>query len=195
MEFTIKNARMLDGAIVDVEIANGLIKNIGSGLNNGEILDAEKNLLIPGLVDLHTHLREPGREDSETVATGGSYSFHSSVVDSGKHLHICYLDGGKLKYATNLSGSWVSSQLTIADAFGLSLAIDSTDHLHVSFYDKTQGVLNYATNNSGAWTIVPVDSSGNVGWYNAIAVDSNKKIHIGYFDMTNGKVKYATNGP
>ena len=72
MEFTIKNARMLDGAIVDVEISNGLIKNIGSGLNNGEILDAEKNLLIPGLVDLHTHLREPGREDSETVATGSA---------------------------------------------------------------------------------------------------------------------------
>ena len=72
MEFTIKNARMLDGAIVDVEIANGLIKNIGSGLNSGEILDAEKNLLIPGLVDLHTHLREPGREDSETVATGSA---------------------------------------------------------------------------------------------------------------------------
>jgi len=72
MEFTIKNARMLDGAIVDVEIANGLIKNIGSGLDIGEILDAEKNLLIPGLVDLHTHLREPGREDSETVATGSA---------------------------------------------------------------------------------------------------------------------------
>jgi dihydroorotase len=72
MEYTIKNARMLDGAIVDVEIANGVIKNIGSGLNSGEILDANKNLLIPGLVDLHTHLREPGREDSETVATGSS---------------------------------------------------------------------------------------------------------------------------
>jgi len=63
---------MLDGAIVDVEIANGVIKNIGSGLNSGEILDANKNLLIPGLVDLHTHLREPGREDSETVATGSA---------------------------------------------------------------------------------------------------------------------------
>ena len=72
MEYTIKNARMLDGAIVDVEIANGVIKNIGSGLNSGEILDASKNLLIPGLVDLHTHLREPGREDSETVATGSA---------------------------------------------------------------------------------------------------------------------------
>ena len=55
MEYTIKNARILDGAIVDVEIANGVIKNIGSGLNSGEILDANKNLLIPGLVDLHTH--------------------------------------------------------------------------------------------------------------------------------------------
>ena len=72
MEYTIKNARMLDGAIVDVEIANGVIKNIGSGLNSGEILDANENLLIPGLVDLHTHLREPGREDSETVATGSA---------------------------------------------------------------------------------------------------------------------------
>ncbi|MGI9132209.1 MAG: dihydroorotase [Candidatus Nanopelagicaceae bacterium] len=72
MEYTIENARMLDGAIVDVEIANGVIKNIGSGLNSGEILDANKNLLIPGLVDLHTHLREPGREDSETVATGSA---------------------------------------------------------------------------------------------------------------------------
>ena len=72
MEYIIKNARMLDGAIVDVEIANGVIKSIGNGLNSGEILDANKNLLIPGLVDLHTHLREPGREDSETVATGSA---------------------------------------------------------------------------------------------------------------------------
>lgn len=72
MEYTIKNARMLDDSIVDVEIANGVIKSIGNGINSGEILDASKNLLIPGLVDLHTHLREPGREDSETVATGSA---------------------------------------------------------------------------------------------------------------------------
>jgi dihydroorotase len=43
---------------------------MGNGINRGKKIDAEKNLLIPGLVDLHTHLREPGREDSETVATG-----------------------------------------------------------------------------------------------------------------------------
>lgn len=72
MKYTIKNARMLDDAIVDIEIANGVIANIGKDLNTGEIVDAQKALVIPGLVDLHTHLREPGREDSETVATGSA---------------------------------------------------------------------------------------------------------------------------
>jgi dihydroorotase len=70
MEFTIANARLLDGSIVDVVVANGVIAEIGNGLNKGKKVDAGKSLLIPGLVDLHTHLREPGREDSETVATG-----------------------------------------------------------------------------------------------------------------------------
>jgi len=70
MEFTIANARLLDGSIVDVVVANGVIAEIGNGLNKGRKVDAGKSLLIPGLVDLHTHLREPGREDSETVATG-----------------------------------------------------------------------------------------------------------------------------
>ena len=70
MQYTIKNARLLNDSVVDVVINNGKISEIGSSLNVGEIVEAEKNLLIPGLVDLHTHLREPGREDSETVATG-----------------------------------------------------------------------------------------------------------------------------
>jgi dihydroorotase len=70
MEFTIANARLIDDQIVDVVVSDGVITEIGNGLNKGKKIDAEKNLLVPGLVDLHTHLREPGREDSETVATG-----------------------------------------------------------------------------------------------------------------------------
>ena len=70
MQYTIKSARLLDGSVVDVVIKDGTITEIGNSLNVGEIVNADKNLLIPGLVDLHTHLREPGREDSETVATG-----------------------------------------------------------------------------------------------------------------------------
>ena len=70
MEFTIAHARLIDDQVVDVVVSNGVISEIGSGLNKGKRIEVAKNLLIPGLVDLHTHLREPGREDSETVATG-----------------------------------------------------------------------------------------------------------------------------
>jgi len=70
VQYTIKNARLLDDSVVDLVIKDGTITEIGSSLNIGEVINADKNLLIPGLVDLHTHLREPGREDSETVATG-----------------------------------------------------------------------------------------------------------------------------
>ena len=72
MEITIQSARLLDGAVVDVVLKNGLISEIGNNLKIGTIVEAQKHLLIPGLVDLHTHLREPGREDSETVATASS---------------------------------------------------------------------------------------------------------------------------
>ena len=79
---------MLDGKIVDVVINGGVISEIGTGLKVGEFIDAKKNLLIPGLVDLHTHLREPGREDSETVATGsaaaakGGYTAISAMANT-----------------------------------------------------------------------------------------------------------------
>lgn len=79
---------MLDGQIVDVVINGEVISEIGNGLKVGEVIDVKKNLLIPGLVDLHTHLREPGREDSETVATGsaaavkGGYTAISAMANT-----------------------------------------------------------------------------------------------------------------
>ena len=88
MDLTIKNARLLDGSVVDVGIKNGLIAEIGNGLQVGQIVEAQKNLLIPGLVDLHTHLREPGREDSETVASAsaaaakGGYTAISAMANT-----------------------------------------------------------------------------------------------------------------
>lgn len=68
----IRGARLLGGEPVDVRIENGSIAEVGSGLTAGstETLDADGLVLLPGLVDLHTHLREPGREDAETVASG-----------------------------------------------------------------------------------------------------------------------------
>ena len=86
----IDNAKLIDDSIVDIEIENGLIKSLkksnGKSANGG--IDAAGKLLIPGLVDLHTHLREPGREDSETVKTGsesavaGGYTAISAMANT-----------------------------------------------------------------------------------------------------------------
>lgn len=86
----IDNVKLIDDSIVDIEIENGLIKSLkksnGKSANGG--IDAAGKLIIPGLVDLHTHLREPGREDSETVKTGseaavaGGYTAISAMANT-----------------------------------------------------------------------------------------------------------------
>ena len=61
---------------VDIAVKDGLILEIGQNLgeqfaNDGfEIVSGKETIALQGLVDLHTHLREPGKEDSETVETG-----------------------------------------------------------------------------------------------------------------------------
>ena len=68
----IVGAKLTDGRVIDLDIDNQVIVKIENSTNNlskGAVNGGSK-LLIPGLVDMHTHLREPGREDSETVLTG-----------------------------------------------------------------------------------------------------------------------------
>jgi dihydroorotase len=68
----IKGARPYGGDAVDILVENGTIAAIGESLSvtGAEVIDAGGLVALPGLVDLHTHLREPGREDAETVETG-----------------------------------------------------------------------------------------------------------------------------
>jgi dihydroorotase len=56
----------------DVLVRDGVVADVGPGLDDvgAEVLDCEGLVLAPGLVDLHTHLREPGAEHKETVETG-----------------------------------------------------------------------------------------------------------------------------
>ena len=56
--------------VVDIAVEGGLITEIGTGLAGGRVLDASGCVVSPGFVDLHTHLREPGREEAETIETG-----------------------------------------------------------------------------------------------------------------------------
>jgi dihydroorotase len=68
----VRRSRVLGGQPTDVLVENGVVAEIGPGLSaaGANVLDADGLVLLPGLVDLHTHLREPGREDAETVETG-----------------------------------------------------------------------------------------------------------------------------
>ncbi len=68
----VRGARLLGGEPADMVLSAGVISEIGAGCSaaGAEVLDADGLVALPGLVDLHTHLREPGREDAETVESG-----------------------------------------------------------------------------------------------------------------------------
>ncbi|MFD4197445.1 MULTISPECIES: dihydroorotase [Amycolatopsis] len=71
----IKGARLYgEGDPVDVLVTGGTIAEIGSvsAPDDAEVIEANGQVLLPGFVDLHTHLREPGREDTETIETGSA---------------------------------------------------------------------------------------------------------------------------
>ncbi|HWH26135.1 MAG TPA: dihydroorotase [Pseudolysinimonas sp.] len=72
MTILIRGARLPDGTTTELVIDHGVVAERGTGLSaaGAMVIDAEGLQALPGLVDLHTHLREPGFEQSETVLTG-----------------------------------------------------------------------------------------------------------------------------
>jgi dihydroorotase len=82
----IKNGKVIDpasnlGEVLDILIEDGKIAKVGKNIKNGsEIIDAKGKIVIPGLVDMHVHLREPGREDKETVCSGTRAALSGGVT-------------------------------------------------------------------------------------------------------------------
>ena len=83
----IKNGRIIDpyqgiDAISDLWIQGERILGIGQNLapNADRIIDATNQIVCPGLIDMHVHLREPGREEDETIATGTSSAIAGGVT-------------------------------------------------------------------------------------------------------------------
>lgn len=85
----------------------------------------------------------------------------------------------------------LSSNTTLYD---ISTAIDSTDHVHIVYYDTSYGEINYRTNATGAWVSMVIDYVGaSETPESSIAVDSQDKVHISYSDPINLYLKYASN--
>jgi len=131
----------------------------------------------------------------------------SIAVDSNNKVHISYNDfvfdpaASKsfydLKYATNASGSWVTSTVDATQGVGRysSIAVDKNNHVHISYADLGQDqlstpILKYATNTSGSWTLETIDKNA-AGLGSSIKTDSNNKVHISYQGGPN--LRYATN--
>jgi len=83
----LKNGRLVDPAtgrdeVADVIVRDGRIVEIGEDLTipKGVTIECAEKVVVPGLVDVHTHLREPGREDEETVATGTRAAAHGGFT-------------------------------------------------------------------------------------------------------------------
>lgn len=72
MNYLIENVSILGGEPTSILIENSFITQIGVGIDakDARRIDARNLIALPGLVDIHTHLREPGREDAETVESG-----------------------------------------------------------------------------------------------------------------------------
>ncbi|MGZ4600165.1 MAG: dihydroorotase [Oryzihumus sp.] len=74
MSLLIKGADLAGAGAGDLLVRDGVIVEAGtvSAPADAEVIDADGLVALPGLVDLHTHLREPGREDAETIASGSA---------------------------------------------------------------------------------------------------------------------------
>ena len=86
-QILIKGGRVIDPSVLrdeitDVLIEDGKITKIGNDLvsENAKVIDATNKIVVPGFIDLHVHLREPGFEYKETIETGTKAAAHGGVT-------------------------------------------------------------------------------------------------------------------
>jgi dihydroorotase len=86
----IRGGRVIDPAVGldddrDVLIADGVVQDVGKRVaaRGAEVVEAGGLVVCPGFIDAHTHLREPGREDKETIATG------TAAAAAGGYTAVC----------------------------------------------------------------------------------------------------------
>lgn len=87
MRILIKGGRVIDPVnnldeVVDILIENSKISKVARNIKTDaeKIIDAQDKIVMPGIVDMHVHLREPGREDKETITSGTKAALKGGVT-------------------------------------------------------------------------------------------------------------------
>jgi hypothetical protein len=124
------------------------------------------------------------------------FNFYSQAIaiDGSGNPHIAYGQDG-LYHAYHDVGGWHNETVDSSGGVGQfdSIAIDSSNGVHISYYDEINGDLKYATNASGSWVIDIADGFLDVGRFSSIALDSSGNVHISYYDNSYSRPKYVTN--
>ena len=118
--------------------------------------------------------------------------YHSLIQDSKGNLHFAYGET-HLQYAIYDGNAWNITIVDTSQEVGeySSLAIDSKDYPHISYYDKMNDVLKYAYFDGSNWHITTIESSEDSGELSSIAIDSKDHVYVAYFDERNNLLRYA----
>ena len=145
----------------------------------------------------HYYLYNSTVNITATPADGWRFVNWSGVVsDNSSANTTVLLDSNKTVTATFsqwLFGRWQTETVDSTDNVGefTSLAIDSNNHPHISYFDRTNNQLKYASFNGISWSTETVDSGGT-GEFSSLALDNQDYPHISYCDYTNNKLRYAS---
>jgi hypothetical protein len=148
-----------------------------------------------------TYVIDPEAGDSyssagRTAVTADSNDFlHAAYYACGKYnVGMQKCEKGDLQYATNRSGLWKFYTVDSDNNTGWqpSIACDSRNFIHISYYEADNGDLKYAViDKDYKISVSTVDETANVGKYSSLVLDEYNHSFIAYYDKTMDKVKVA----
>ncbi len=99
-----------DGKIAKIEIPSAKTEKELKSFDENQIIDASGKIVVPGLIDVHVHLREPGREDAETIASG------CQAAAAGGFTSVCCMPNTTPRIDNQETVKFVQDRAKVADA-------------------------------------------------------------------------------